>query len=60
MLGKKSVGTDPEALLTRMIWLAGYRGYRKKEKNVPVMPDVYFARLWLAILMNNCFWHRCL
>jgi hypothetical protein len=38
MIVNKSLCTRPEALLSRMLWEAGYRGYRKNEKSVPEKP----------------------
>jgi DNA mismatch endonuclease (patch repair protein) len=59
MKSNKSKGTLPEIQLTKMIWLAGLRGYRKNDKRIPGKPDVYFPKYKIAILLNGCFWHRC-
>jgi DNA mismatch endonuclease (patch repair protein) len=59
MKSNKSQGTLPELLLTKMVWNAGFRGYRKNDKRIPGKPDIYFPTMKLAILINGCFWHRC-
>jgi DNA mismatch endonuclease (patch repair protein) len=59
MKSNKSKGTLPELLLTKMVWDAGFRGYRKNDKRIPGKPDIFFPTIKLAILLNGCFWHSC-
>lgn len=59
MQGNKSKGTLPERTLARMVWGAGFRGYRKNDRRIPGKPDLYLPSLRLAVMMNGCFWHRC-
>jgi DNA mismatch endonuclease (patch repair protein) len=59
MRGNRSTGTMPERMLAKIIWEAGYRGYRKNDKRVAGSPDLYFPKLRLAVMLNGCFWHRC-
>ncbi len=59
MRSNRSIGTLPEKTLARILWNAGYRGYRKNDKRISGKPDLYFPRLRIAVLLNGCFWHRC-
>jgi DNA mismatch endonuclease (patch repair protein) len=52
----RSCGTQPELYLRRALWKRGVR-YRLHRKDLPGRPDLYVARLRLAIFVNGCFWH---
>lgn len=59
MQGNKSKNTLPERLVRKVLWEAGFRGYRLHRKDVPGNPDVVFYSRKIAIFINGCFWHRC-
>lgn len=52
----KSRDTAPERLVRRLLTSYGLR-YRLHRKDLPGKPDLYIARLRLAIFVNGCFWH---
>ena len=49
--------TQPEILLRKALWSAGYR-YRLKSK-LPGKPDILFPGRKVAIFVDGCFWHGC-
>ena len=54
----KSSGTKPELKLRKLLWAAGLRGYRVKNK-IKGKPDLYYSSKKLAIFIDGCFWHQC-
>lgn len=59
MKANRSKGTRPEVMLTRMVWAAGARGYRKHYGKLPGKPDLAFNRAKVAVFFHGCFWHLC-
>ena len=56
MAAVKSKNTQPE-LLTRRYLREMNVHYRIHVRTLPGSPDIYIARLKLAIFVNGCFWH---
>lgn len=52
----RSKDTGPELRLRRALTALGVH-YRLHHRDLPGKPDVYVARLRLAIFVNGCFWH---
>jgi DNA mismatch endonuclease (patch repair protein) len=52
----RSRDTSPELLVRSLLTRSGVR-YRLHRKDLPGRPDIYVARLRLAIYINGCFWH---
>jgi DNA mismatch endonuclease (patch repair protein) len=48
--------TAAEMILRRALSARGVR-YRLHRRDLPGKPDLYIARLHLAIFVNGCFWH---
>lgn len=48
--------TKPELEVRAMLSASGVR-YRLHRRDLPGTPDIYIARLKLAIFVNGCFWH---
>jgi DNA mismatch endonuclease (patch repair protein) len=49
-------GTKPELMVRTLLFERGVR-YRLNRKDLPGKPDIYIARIRLAIFVNGCFWH---
>lgn len=48
--------TAPERMMRNELSRRGVR-YRLHRRDLPGKPDIYIARLHLAIFINGCFWH---
>ena len=59
MRSNKAKDTKPEITVRKMLWAAGFRGYRLHRKDIPGKPDIAFIGKKVAIFVNGCFWHRC-
>ncbi len=47
-----------EALIGRLLWANGFRGYRK-HWHVSGKPDFAWPGRKIAIFVDGCFWHGC-
>jgi DNA mismatch endonuclease (patch repair protein) len=56
MRAVKSEDTEPELIVRRLLYAAGFR-YRLHPKDLPGRPDIVFRRLKKAIFVHGCFWH---
>lgn len=52
----RSTGSKPELVVRRILSSLGVR-YRLHRRDVPGTPDVFIARLNIAIFVNGCWWH---
>lgn len=52
----RSRDTEPELLARRLLSGRGVR-YQLHRRDLPGSPDLYIARLRLAVFVNGCFWH---
>lgn len=53
----RSGNTKPERIVRSWLHRSGYR-FRLHRKNLPGSPDIVLSRLFLAIFVHGCFWHR--
>jgi DNA mismatch endonuclease (patch repair protein) len=49
--------TQPELLLRRALWSAGWRGYRVDDGRLPGRPDIAWTRHRVAVFIDGAFWH---
>lgn len=49
--------TEPELILRRAVWSAGFRGYRVDDRRLPGRPDIVWTRRRLAVFVDGKFWH---
>ena len=56
MSAVKSVGTKPEVIVRRGLWMRGFR-YRLNHKRLPGHPDLVLRKYKTCIFVNGCFWH---
>jgi DNA mismatch endonuclease (patch repair protein) len=56
MQAVKSVNTEPEMIVRRMIHAQGFR-YRLHRRDLPGCPDLVFPRTRKIIFVHGCFWH---
>jgi DNA mismatch endonuclease (patch repair protein) len=56
MAGIKGKNSQPEMLVRRMLFAAGYR-YRLHRRDLPGAPDIVMAGKKIAIFVHGCFWH---
>ena len=56
MSAVKSVGTKPEVIVRRGLWMRGFR-YRLNHKRLPGHPDLVLRKYRTCIFVNGCFWH---
>ena len=57
----RSVDTEPERVVRRMLFGLGYR-FRLHRRDLPGTPDIVFVSKRKAIFVHGCFWHghaRC-
>ena len=57
MSAVKSVGTKPEVIVRRGLWMRGFR-YRLNHKRLPGHPDLVLRKYRTCIFVNGCFWHK--
>lgn len=51
-----SKGSQPEMLVRRLLFSAGYR-FRLHRRDLPGTPDMVLPRRKIAIFVHGCFWH---
>lgn len=56
MAGIRGKNTEPELLVRKALFAAGYR-FRLHRKDLPGSPDVVMPGRKLAIFVHGCFWH---
>ena len=56
MSGIKAKDSQPEMLVRRLLFSAGYR-FRLHRRDLPGTPDIVLSRRKIAIFVNGCFWH---
>lgn len=56
MAGIRGVNTQPELLLRKGLFAAGFR-YRLHVKSLPGKPDIVFPRHGAVLFAHGCFWH---
>lgn len=63
MRANRGRNTGPELRLRRLLHAAGHR-YRvnypiRLDERGPILVDIAFPRVGLAVLVDGCFWHSC-
>ena len=53
----KSRDTEPELIVRKMVFAAGYR-YRLHREDLAGTPDLVFPRLRKIVFVHGCFWHQ--
>lgn len=56
MSGIKAKDSQPEMLVRRLLFSAGYR-FRLHRRDLPGTPDIVLPRRKIAIFVHGCFWH---
>lgn len=56
MSGIKGKNSQPEMLVRRMLFAAGYR-FRLHRRDLPGTPDIVMPGRKIAIFVHGCFWH---
>lgn len=56
MSGIKGKNSQPEILIRKMLFGAGYR-FRLHRRDLPGTPDIVLPRRKIAIFVHGCFWH---
>lgn len=56
MAGIRAKNTQPEILVRRLLFLAGYR-FRLHRCDLPGTPDIVLPGRKIAIFVHGCFWH---
>lgn len=56
MSGIKAKNSQPEILVRRMLFAAGYR-FRLHRRDLPGTPDIAMPSKKIAIFVHGCFWH---
>ncbi len=56
MSGIRSKNTQPEILVRKALFSAGYR-FRLHRRDLPGNPDIVLPRRRVAIFVHGCFWH---
>jgi DNA mismatch endonuclease (patch repair protein) len=56
MAGIKGKNSQPEMLVRRMLFAAGYR-FRLHRRDLPGAPDIVMPGKKIAIFVHGCFWH---
>jgi DNA mismatch endonuclease (patch repair protein) len=57
MAGIRGRNTQPEVLVRRMLFAAGFR-FRLHRRDLPGVPDIVLPKHQLAIFVHGCFWHQ--
>jgi len=52
----RSKDTQPELVVRRAVWAAGFR-YRLHGRGLPGKPDLVFPALKTVVFVNGCYWH---
>jgi len=55
----RAKNTQPEIILRKALFRAGFRGYRLNYRKVVGSPDICFPKNKIAIFVHGCFWHWC-
>ena len=53
----KSKHTKPEDIVSKYLYHAGMRRYKRNDSNLPGSPDIAISKYKTAIFVNGCFWH---
>lgn len=56
MSGIKGKNSQPEILIRKMLFSAGYR-FRLHRRDLPGTPDIVLPGRKIAIFVHGCFWH---
>ncbi|WP_081344578.1 very short patch repair endonuclease [Janthinobacterium lividum] len=56
MSGIKGKNSQPEMLVRRMLFAAGFR-FRLHRRDLPGTPDIVMPSRKIAIFVHGCFWH---
>jgi DNA mismatch endonuclease, patch repair protein len=56
MSGIKTKNSQPEVLVRRLLFAAGYR-FRLHRRDLPGTPDIVLPGRRIAIFVHGCFWH---
>lgn len=56
MSGIKAKNSQPEMMVRRLLFAAGYR-FRLHRRDLPGTPDVVMPGRKIAIFVHGCFWH---
>ena len=56
MSGIKNKNSQPEMLVRRMLFAAGYR-FRLHRRDLPGTPDIILPSSKIAVFVHGCFWH---
>lgn len=56
MSGIRGKDTDPEIVIRKALFAAGYR-FRLHRRDLPGVPDVVLPGRRIAIFVHGCFWH---
>ena len=53
----KSRHTKPEELVSKYLYHAGMRRYKRNDNSLPGSPDIVLKKYKTVIFVNGCFWH---
>ncbi len=56
MAAIRSVNTEPEMLVRRLVHSLGYR-FRLHKRDLPGTPDLVFPKYKKVIFVHGCYWH---
>lgn len=56
MAGIKGKNSQPEVMVRRLLFAAGYR-FRLHRRELPGTPDIVMPGRKIAIFVHGCFWH---
>jgi DNA mismatch endonuclease, patch repair protein len=57
MASIRGANTEPELVLRRMVYGAGFR-YRIHGRGLPGRPDLVLRKYRAVVFVHGCFWHR--
>jgi len=52
----KGKSIKPEEIVRKYLFSRGFR-YRKNDKHLPSVPDIFLPKYKIVIFVNGCFWH---
>lgn len=53
----KSKHTKPEELVSKYLFHAGMRRYKRNDNSLPGSPDIVLKKYKTVVFVNGCFWH---
>lgn len=53
----RSTHTKPEEIVSKHLFHAGFRNYRRNARKLPGSPDFVLKKYRVVIFVNGCFWH---